>query len=295
MIDLNTIINKRYRLDRYVGRGGMADVYKAFDLLDKSDVAIKIIRADKTLSEEMYQRFKYEIRIAAAVQNHFNIVQILDFGKYDNAPYMVSEFISGQTLSEILYSRKTLGYEETCNIILQLLDVVEELHLRGIVHRDIKPQNIFVLSSGVVKVSDFGISLFINEKNPISEKKKIVGTPQYLDPLVIKTGKPAFEQDLYAIGVTFFELITGSVPFNSSDSHEICSMQINKQMPKMSSYRQNVPNSLEKIVSKATQKDPKNRYVNAAEMRDAIKDVLKNKKSLRSQNWFERLLGLKGK
>ncbi|MEG0528954.1 MAG: serine/threonine-protein kinase [Bacilli bacterium] len=295
MVEIGTLFNGRYRLERYIGRGGMADVYKAFDSIDKNDVAIKIVREDKNKSEEMYQRFKYEIRIAASVQNHFNIVKILDFGKFENSPYMITEYINGQTLSDVLYGRRTLGYEEACSVVVQVLDALEELHLRGIVHRDIKPQNIYLLSNNIVKVADFGISLFLNEKNAISEKKKIVGTPQYLDPAVIVSGKPSFQQDIYALGITFFELIAGNVPFNSKDPHEICQMQIHKSMPLLSSFRANIPVAIEEVIKKATEKDPKKRYNTAAEMRLDINEMLKNKKMLRSQNWFERLLGLKGK
>jgi 1-pyrroline-5-carboxylate dehydrogenase len=138
----------------------------------------------------MYQRFTYEIRIAAAIQNHFNIVKIYDFGKTSTGlPYMVTEYITGQTLRDILDFRRTFGFKEACYIVSQLCDALNELHIRGIIHRDVKSQNIYLLSDSTVKLADFGISIFMNDKNPINERKKIIGTPQYLAPEIIEGGK----------------------------------------------------------------------------------------------------------
>jgi serine/threonine protein kinase len=296
MIQIGSLFCSRYRIDRYIGRGGMADVYKGFDTINRYDVAIKIVRSDADNKEELYQRFSNEISIAVAVQNHYNIVRILDFGKVDGTPYMVTEFITGQTLRDMLDTRKTFDFQEASFIVMQILDALSELHLHGIVHRDIKPQNIYVLSSGIVKVADFGISSFLNQNNSkIAERKVIVGTPQYLAPEIVLDGKISPQGDIYALGVTFFELITGRVPFNGKNPHETCDMQVTKPFPDITLYRPNTPQGLVDIIDKACEKSLKDRYQNVQEMKNDLANVLKDKKNLRSQNWFERLLGLKGK
>lgn len=296
MLEIGSLFQNRYRVDKYVGRGGMADVYKAYDTYNHYDVAIKIVREDVENKEELYQRFSYEIRIAASVQNHFNIVRIVDFGKFEGTPFMITEFIYGQTLRALLDNRRTMEFKETCYIISQILDALNELHLRGIVHRDIKPQNVYVMSNGTVKVADFGISSFINESNnKISEKNVIVGTPQYVAPEIVLSGTVSPIGDIYATGVTFFEMLTGHVPFNDKDVHKICNMQVEKPLPDMTIFRPGIPSSLVKIVEKACEKDMRDRYQNVTEMKRDIELVLNDKKSLKSQNWFEKLLGLKGR
>lgn len=296
MIENGALIDNRYRIDRYIGRGGMADVYRAFDIINRIDIAIKVVRDDVDNKEELFQRFSYEISVAAAVQNHFNIVRIVGFGKINDCPYMVTEYINGQTLRDLVDSRRTLDYKEACYIISQILDALAELHAIGIVHRDIKPQNVYVLHSGIVKVADFGISAFLNSgDSKISEKHIIVGTPQYLAPEIVIGGQVSPQGDIYAVGITFFELLAGRVPFNGKDPHETCDMQVSKPLPSIELYRPNVPESISKIIDKACEKDPKNRYKTVQEMKKDLNEVLKDDKKLRSQNWFERLLGLKGK
>lgn len=295
MLDLGSLFKNRYRIERYLGQGGMADVYQAFDTVNRFYVAIKLIREDIENKEELFQRFSYEIRIAAAVQNHTNIVKILDFGKHDEIPYMITEYINGQTLKDSLIARRTYNFEESCYIIIQILDALEELHLRGIVHRDIKPQNVYILPSGTIKVADFGISIFANQISKINEKRKIVGTPQYLSPEVIISNDISSLQDIYATGITFFEILAGRVPYDNEDPHDVCVMQVEKPFPSLNLFRPNVPSSIVKIIEKACEKEKKLRYQNVHDMKEDIEDLLNNKKNLRSQNWFERLLGLKGK
>lgn len=296
ILEPGDLINNRYRITRYVGQGGMADVYRANDLINGQDVAIKLVRSDVENKEEFYERFSYEIRIAATITNHYNIVRILNFDKFDDRPFMVTEYISGQTLRDILNSKRTLDLKEACNYIIQILDALIELHSLGIVHRDIKPQNIYVLFSGIVKVADFGVSVFINNRNKkISEKRLIVGTPQYLAPEIIRTGNVSPQGDIYALGITFFELITGRVPFNDPDVKKTFQMHINNRLPSVSQLRHNCPTGIVNIIEKACAKNVKDRYQNAQEMKTDLEEILKTPKNLKTQNWLERLLGLKGK
>lgn len=296
MIELGSLFQNRYHIQRYIGKGGMADVYEAIDTISKYEVAIKICRDDVESKEEMYQRFLYEIKIAAAIQNHYNIIKIYDYGKTkEQLPYMITEFLYGQTLRDVIDTKRNLGLEETCYIISQLLDALDELHTRGIIHRDVKPQNIYLLPDSTVKLGDFGISIFVSEVSNINEVNKIIGTPQYMAPELAMGKKASFLSDIYAVGITFFELLVGSVPFNGDDPNEILKKQIEQPFPNASNYRTSIPDELVKIINKACEKNPKNRFQNVKEFKDSITILLQDKKKLRTQNWFERFFGLKGR
>lgn len=296
MIELGSLFQNRYHIQRYIGKGGMADVYEAIDTISKYEVAIKICRDDVESKEEMYQRFLYEIKIAAAIQNHYNIVKIYDYGKTkEQLPYMITEFLYGQTLRDVIDTKRNLGLEETCYIISQLLDALDELHTRGIIHRDVKPQNIYLLPDSTVKLGDFGISIFVSEVSNINEVNKIIGTPQYMAPELAMGKKASFLSDIYAVGITFFELLVGSVPFNGDDPNEILKKQIEQPFPNASNYRTSIPDELVKIINKACEKNPKNRFQNVKEFKESITILLQDKKKLRTQNWFERFFGLKGR
>lgn len=296
MIELGSLFQNRYHIQRYIGKGGMADVYEAIDTISKYEVAIKICRDDVESKEEMYQRFLYEIKIAAAIQNHYNIVKIYDYGKTkEQLPYMITEFLYGQTLRDVIDTKRNLGLEETCYIISQLLDALDELHTRGIIHRDVKPQNIYLLPDSTVKLGDFGISIFVSEVSNINEVNKIIGTPQYMAPELAMGKKASFLSDIYAVGITFFELLVGSVPFNGDDPNGILKKQIEQPFPNASNYRTSIPDELVKIINKACEKNPKNRFQNVKEFKESITILLQDKKKLRTQNWFERFFGLKGR
>ncbi len=296
MIELGSLFQNRYHIQRYIGKGGMADVYEAIDTISKYEVAIKICRDDVESKEEMYQRFLYEIKIAAVIQNHYNIIKIYDYGKTkEQLPYMITEFLYGQTLRDVIDTKRNLGLEETCYIISQLLDALDELHTRGIIHRDVKPQNIYLLPDSTVKLGDFGISIFVSEVSNINEVNKIIGTPQYMAPELAMGKKASFLSDIYAVGITFFELLVGSVPFNGDDPNEILKKQIEQPFPNASNYRTSIPDELVKIINKACEKNPKNRFQNVKEFKDSITILLQDKKKLRTQNWFERFFGLKGR
>ena len=238
----------------------------------------------------------YEIKIAAAIQNHYNIIKIYDYGKTkEQLPYMITEFLYGQTLRDVIDTKRNLGLEETCYIISQLLDALDELHTRGIIHRDVKPQNIYLLPDSTVKLGDFGISIFVSEVSNINEVNKIIGTPQYMAPELAMSKKASFLSDIYAVGITFFELLVGSVPFNGDDPNEILKKQIEQPFPNASNYRTSIPDELVKIINKACEKNPKNRFQNVKEFKESITILLQDKKKLRTQNWFERFFGLKGR
>ncbi len=292
MIRVNDLIGERYKIISELGHGGMSDVFEARDIIFKRTVAIKIIKFENSNKIENLIRFQNEARFSAAF-NHPNIVKIYDYGEHNNLPYIVNEYMKSQTLRDVLDYKKNLGLNETCQIMLQLCDAVIEVHSKNIIHRDIKPQNIYYLSDGTVKLSDFGISVLLNSPLNVNENKKVMGTVQYLAPELVYGKKCSFQSDIYAMGITMFELLTGQVPFDASKVSDIAYMQVNDEMPSVLTIIPTLPKEVDKIVQKATAKDVQDRYKTVVELRKDILSLYKNKKLIKKKsNFFARLFGL---
>ena len=292
MIRVNDLIGERYKIVSELGHGGMSDVFEARDIIFKRTVAIKIIKFENSNKIENLIRFQNEARFSAAF-NHPNIVKIYDYGEHNNLPYIVNEYMKSQTLRDVLDYKKNLGLNETCQIMLQLCDAVIEVHLKNIIHRDIKPQNIYYLSDGTVKLSDFGISVLLNSPLNVNENKKVMGTVQYLAPELVYGKKCSFQSDIYAMGITMFELLTGQVPFDASKVSDIAYMQVNDEMPSVLTIIPTLPKEVDKIVQKATAKDVQDRYKTVVELRKDILSIYKNKKLIKKKsNFFAKLFGL---
>lgn len=292
MIRVNDLIGERYKIISELGHGGMSDVFEARDIIFKRTVAIKIIKFENSNKIENLIRFQNEARFSAAF-NHPNIVKIYDYGEHNNLPYIVNEYMKSQTLRDVLDYKKNLGLNETCQIMLQLCDAVIEVHSKNIIHRDIKPQNIYYLSDGTVKLSDFGISVLLNSPLNVNENKKVMGTVQYLAPELVYGKKCSFQSDIYAMGITMFELLTGQVPFDASKVSDIAYMQVNDEMPSVLTIIPTLPKEVDKIVQKATAKDVQDRYKTVVELRKDILSLYKNKKLIKNKsNFFAKLFGL---
>lgn len=292
MIRVNDLIGERYKIISELGHGGMSDVFEARDIIFKRTVAIKIIKFENSNKIENLIRFQNEARFSAAF-NHPNIVKIYDYGEHNNLPYIVNEYMKSQTLRDVLDYKKNLGLNETCQIMLQLCDAVIEVHSKNIIHRDIKPQNIYYLSDGTVKLSDFGISVLLNSPLNVNENKKVMGTVQYLAPELVYGKKCSFQSDIYAMGITMFELLTGQVPFDASKVSDIAYMQVNDEMPSVLTIIPTLPKEVDKIVQKATAKDVQDRYKTVVELRKDILSLYKNKKLIKKKsNFFAKLFGL---
>ena len=292
MIRVNDLIGERYKIISELGHGGMSDVFEARDIIFKRTVAIKIIKFENSNKIENLIRFQNEARFSAAF-NHPNIVKIYDYGEHNNLPYIVNEYMKSQTLRDVLDYKKNLGLNETCQIMLQLCDAVIEVHSKNIIHRDIKPQNIYYLSDGTVKLSDFGISVLLNSPLNVNENKKVMGTAQYLAPELVYGKKCSFQSDIYAMGITMFELLTGQVPFDASKVSDIAYMQVNDEMPSVLTIIPTLPKEVDKIVQKATAKDVQDRYKTVVELRKDILSLYKNKKLIKKKsNFFAKLFGL---
>ena len=292
MIRVNDFVGDRYKIVSELGHGGMSDVFEARDIIFKRTVAIKIIKYEFANKIENLIRFQNEARFSASF-NHPNIVKIYDYGEHNNLPYIVNEYMKSQTLRDTLDYKKNLSLKETCQIMLQLCDAVSEVHSKNIIHRDIKPQNIYYSNDGTIKLSDFGISVLLNSPLNVNENKKVMGTVQYLAPELVYGKKCSFQSDIYAMGITFFELLTGEVPFDGSKASDIAYMQVNDEMPSILSIIPTLPKEVDKIIQKATDKDVADRYKTVNEFRRDILALYKNKKFVKKKNNFlMRLFGL---
>lgn len=292
MIRINDFIGDRYKIISELGHGGMSDVFEARDIIFKRTVAIKIIKFDQANKIENLIRFQNEARFSAAFSHH-NIVKIYDYGEHNNLPYIVNEYMKSQTLRDTLNYKKNLTLNEACQIMLQLCDAMIEVHSKNIIHRDIKPQNIYYGSDGTIKLSDFGISVLLNSPLNVNENKKVMGTVQYLAPELVYGKKCSFQSDIYAAGITFYELLTGQVPFDGKKASDVAYMQVNDDMPSVLSVIPTLPKEVDKIIQKATAKELYDRYKTVSDLRRDILSLYKNRKLVKKKtNFFVKLFGL---
>ena len=217
--------------------------------------------------------------------NHQNIVRVNNLGTYKGYPYMVNELITGQTLRQILDIRGKFSIIESLDIMKQLCRAISYAHQHGVIHRDIKPQNIFLASDGTIKLADFGIATFQNA-NHVTRSEIVIGSVHYMAP-EISQGHPASERsDIYSMGITFFELITGKVPFDSQSAVTVALMHIKDKFPSIKKFNNKTPQCVEEIILKAVNKDPIDRYNSAEEMRSAINNILSNRELLTKKKTF---------
>lgn len=260
----NNVIADRYEVVSHIGQGGMADVFLAVDTILNRQVAIKILRADLSTDTVSILRFEREAQAAAALA-HPNIVEIYDVGDYKGHHYIVMEYVSGKTLKQVIRSRGPLVNEEAVDIMKQLCSAVAEAHSRGIIHRDIKPQNVIVKADGSVKILDFGIATAKGSMQ-LTQANNVMGSVHYLAPELAK-GEPASPQsDIYALGIVLYEMLAGDVPFKADQAVQIALKQMREPMPEVRSMNASVPQSVANVITRATAKDPKNRYRSTKEM-----------------------------
>lgn len=290
-LKIGLLIDGRYRVKARVGHGGMAEVYEAFDVIDKKSVAIKLIREDVMANPVNLKRFDNEALFAASL-NHPNIIKVYSHGIVDGRPFIANEYVSGQNLKEILDFRGAVPLNEALGYMVQIAEAMYYAHKHNIIHRDIKPDNIYVLSDGSIKLGDFGIAQ-AEGYNPNTNKKEIVGSVHYLAPEIVQGKIASPLSDIYAAGSMFYELLTGHAPFENENAYKVAVAHVKEKFPSLRKYLPNAPKEIDRIIQKACRKDPRERYANAKEFADDLREakdnpLLKEKKSLLS-----RLFGFK--
>lgn len=272
MKQVNDLIDDRYRIIKILGEGGMAVVYLAEDTVASVEVAVKIIKEETMQNPTNLARFEREARAAASLR-HQNIVKVINLGADKGRPYMVNEYVKGKTLRDTLNIRGKFSFMEACDIMYQLCSAVLFAHQHGVIHRDIKPQNVFISVDGTIKLGDFGIATFQNGAH-VTRSEVVVGSVHYLAP-EISQGNPATPQsDIYSLGITLFELITGRVPFDDESALSVALKHIQDKFPSVKKYNPATPQAIEKIILKACAKEPLNRYRSVFDMRKDIEKLL---------------------
>ncbi len=266
---------ERYHVLELIGTGGMASVYKAQCELLKREVAIKVLRDSVKDDESALKSFKQEA-LAAAKLNHNNIVQIFDVGEVDGADYMVMELVDGVTLKKYIRDNGPLSCNEACEFAIQIAQALEAAHAKGVVHRDIKPQNILMTEDKILKVTDFGIAKAANTETLVAGDHGAMGSVHYISPEQARGGFTDARSDIYSLGVVLYEMLTGKVPFDGESAVAVALMHIEKQAPSVIDYNPSVPQDVAKIVAKAICKEQSSRYQTATEMIQDLQAVMSN-------------------
>jgi len=257
-------LDGRYEIREIIGVGGMAVVYKAYDNIDDRIVAVKILKEEFLANEEFRRRFKNESK-AIAVLSHPNIVKVYDVSFGDRLQYIVMEYIEGITLKEYIEQQKVINWKESVHFATQILRALQHAHDKGIVHRDVKPQNILLLQNGNIKVTDFGIARFSRSETRTMTESAI-GSVHYISPEQARGEITDDKADIYSVGVVLYEMITGELPFQSDSAVSVAIMQLQADAKKPREINSSIPLGLEQITMRAMQKSPKERYQSAAEM-----------------------------
>lgn len=267
-------LDGRYELLELIGVGGMADIYKARDITEDRVVAVKILKTEFVGSEDFIRRFRNESK-AIALLSHPNIVKIYDVGFTDKLQFIVMEYIDGITLTEYISKQGVLKWKDVVHFVMQILKALQHAHDRGIVHRDIKPQNVMLLSDGTIKVMDFGIARF-NRETDKTMSEKAIGSVHYISPEQARGDVTDERSDIYSIGIMMYEMLTGKKPFDGDSPVAIALMHMQSNAKKMSDINNSVPEGLEEITEKAMQKEPSKRYQTAGEMMKDIEEFKQN-------------------
>ena len=269
MLTDGVFLADRYEILSKVGAGGMSDVYKAMDHTLSRNVAIKVLKAEFSADVNFVTKFRTEAQSAAGLE-HPNIVNIYDVGNEDDTYYIVMEYVEGITLKSYIEGKGQLSFKESVSIAIQVARGIEAAHNKGIIHRDIKPQNIMISTDGKVKVTDFGIAKAASS-NTISSD--VMGSVHYVSPEQARNGFVDLRSDIYSLGIVMYEMVTGRVPFDGDTTVSVAIQHLQEEMTPPSTYAPNLPISFEKIILKCTQKNADRRYQN---IEDLINDLRKS-------------------
>lgn len=277
-------LDGRYEIKEIVGVGGMAVVYKAYDNIEDRIVAVKILKEEFSSNEEFLRRFKNESK-AIAVLSHPNIVKVFDVSFGDLLQYIVMEYIDGITLKEFIEQQGALRWKDAVHFAIQILRVLQHAHDKGIVHRDVKPQNIMLLPDGKIKVTDFGIARFARSEHQTMTDKAI-GSVHYISPEQARGDVTDEKSDLYSVGIMLYEMLTGELPFEAENAVSVAIMQLQNEPKSLREINSEIPLGLEQITMKAMQKDSLKRYQTAAEMLCDLEEFRRDPEMVFEHNYF---------
>ena len=272
MIEKGQRINDRYEIIKSIGEGGMANVYLAYDTILDRRVAVKVLRGDLSNDEKFVRRFQREA-LSASSLSHPNIVEMYDVGEDNGIYYIIMEYIEGKTLKQLIKKRGALTLSEAIDIMLQITDGISEAHNSYIIHRDLKPQNIMIKEDGSIKITDFGIAMALNSTQ-LTQTNSVMGSVHYLPPEQASGKGSTIRSDIYSMGILFYELLTGNLPFRGDNAVEIALKQMRDEIPSVRKKNPSIPQSVENVILKATAKNPKNRYSDSKEMHADLLTVL---------------------
>ena len=262
------VFAERYKLEDFIGQGGMSLVYRAVDIRTGHSVAVKILKSEYNSDKEFLERFQREAQ-AASLMSHHNLVNLLDVGVEGEYRYLVLEYVNGNTLKDIIRQKGRLNYQTAIQITVRILSALQHAHDNGIIHRDIKPQNVLIHADGHVKVSDFGIARMTNAFT-ISKGDTVVGSVHYSSPEQATGSVVEATSDIYSTGVVMYEMLTGRVPFVGDTPVAVAMQHVQDPPPPITDFAPETPPAVVAVVMKALEKNPKNRFQSAREMADAL-------------------------
>ena len=271
MLRPGSVFANRYEVKEILGAGGMGVVYRALDLELQEPVAIKTLKPEAMLNASALERFKQEIRLARKIA-HRNVVRTYDLGELNGIYYLTMEYVEGTSLKSLIQNRGKLPLTVTLTVGKQLCRALEVAHQEGIIHRDIKPQNMVVEPSGFLKVMDFGIARLVNppKGKGLTEAGTSIGTPDYMSPEQLSGAELDARSDLYSAGVVLFECVTGTLPFEADTTWALVAKHIEEPVPDPRTRNAEVPEPLARVILKAMAKEPEQRYRTAGELYDAL-------------------------
>ena len=277
-------LDGRYEVQEIIGVGGMSVVYKAYDNVDDRIVAVKILKDEFLQNDDFVRRFKNESK-AIAVMSHPNIVKVYDVSFGEKLQYIVMEYVDGITLKEYIQKQGAITWNDALYFTTQILRALQHAHDKGIVHRDIKPQNIMLLADGHIKVTDFGIARFSrSETKTLTENA--IGSVHYISPEQAKGEFTDERADIYSLGVVLYEMLAGRVPFDADSAVSVALMQVQADAKRLIDINPDIPRGVEQICAHAMEKNPANRYQSATEMLFDVEEVIKNPATTFDYSYF---------
>lgn len=273
---MSKMINNRYLIIKRIGEGGMADVYLAMDTLLNREVAVKILRGELSNDPINLLRFQREASAASEI-SHPNIVEIYDVGEENHQHYIVMEVVRGKTLKQLIQQRGAIDIEEALIIMKQLVAGLNQAHKHGIIHRDIKPQNILIKDDGTAKIADFGIAQ-TQDATQLTQADSVMGSVHYMAPETARGETATKQSDIYSVGIVFYELLVGDVPYNAEGAIQVALKHMRDVIPSVKDFNPSIPQSVENIIIKATAKNKFFRYNSAQEMLDDLETCMDHSK-----------------